>query len=164
MWEETKEYALASILSLALIIALATGCAKDVGQDNVNEIAANIQDAAEFVSVQGALALDEYNPDITEDVKGDLSEIVLIAAFYSDGLADVGDVAETVIRVLDRVNMRFEFIESENKDLIIGAIKLLSRMISRYFVSATLPEEASIYIASFASGIQKGLEELEGAE
>ncbi len=147
-------------LSILIFTILSTSCAKHIGQDNVVEVAATLQDASEFLTVQGVRVLESKAPELVADVKGDLGEIILIAQLYSDGEVDVGDVTTTIILVLDRINERFDIIESSNKDLIIGAITLLSRMVSRYIISAALPEEAALYITSFAVGIDNGLREL----
>ncbi len=159
MWDYFKPIA-AVALSILLFTILSTSCAKNIGQDNVVEVAATLQDVSEFLTVQGIRILESNAPEYVEDVKGDLGEIVLISQFYLDGKVDVGDVSSTIIRVLDRINERFHVIESSNTDLIIGAIQLLSRMVSRYIISAALPEEAALYITSFAVGIDNGLREL----
>lgn len=142
-----------------LFIFLA-GCAKDVGQDKVIQIAQTVRVSANFLTVQGIGLLERYAPEQVGSTVADLNSIVDVAKKYVDNKVTVGDVVSTVTIVLDRLNERFELVEADGVSVILATISALGQIVEIYFVEADLPQEAGIYLNSFAIGIQDGLNEL----
>jgi len=133
------------------------GCAKNVGQGRVDDIAYTIEDASYFITSQGLSILEDENPEAVPLIRADLEEIVAIAGLYEDGSLSVADVATTISSVLIRINARFDFLGEREAELIGGAINFLSKQISRYINEKVLPTEAGQYIASLAKGINDAI-------
>lgn len=148
------------IVAVFIAFGFITGCAKDVGQDKVVQIAQTVRVSANFLTVQGLGLLERYEPEQVEATKADLGSIVDVAKKYADGKVTVGDVVSTVTIVLDRLNDRFELVEADGVSVILATISALGQIVEIYFVEADLPQEAGIYLNSFAIGIQDGLNEL----
>lgn len=148
------------IVAVFIAFGLIAGCAKDVGQDKVIQIAQTVRVSANFLTVQGIDLLERYEPGHVEATKSDLGAIVDVAKKYADGKVTVGDVVSTITIVLDRLNDRFELVEADGVSVILATISALGQVVEIYFVEADLPQEAGIYLNSFAIGIQDGLNEL----
>lgn len=153
----TRAIFLTCIFVLFVFLA---GCAKDVGNDKVVQIAQTVRVSANFLTVQGIGLLERYEPREVEATKSDLGAIVDVAKKYADGKVTVGDVVSTITIVLDRLNERFELVEADGVSVILATISALGQIVEIYFVEADLPQEAGIYLNSFAIGIQDGLNEL----
>ena len=150
------------LLNLAILVffipVLMQGCAKDVGQDRVQDIAYTLEDAANFLTSQGLSILNEERPELIPDVRRDLESIVDTAEKYEDGVISVADVADTITDVLRRLNARFGFLPERQASLIEDSIDFLSRQVSRYLTRTTIPDEAAVYIRHLAAGIRLGLQ------
>lgn len=161
MFDQAKMLAVAIVVTLSILALFTYGCATTGTTPDSNQtldIALTIQDGAAFLTEQGLEILNREAPDEVAEARNDLMTIVAMGALYEDGQASVGDVADTITDVLDRLNARFEVFDENTTQLVTAAIDLLSRMVSRYFNAATIQPEVALYIKHFAIGVNEGLQ------
>lgn len=151
-----------SILAVVLIL-LSFGCAKDVGEDNVPKIASTISVSLETFTSEGLRYLQEKAPEQVEPTLADLNAVIAQISLYNDGSATIGDVANSLSILIERVNDRFDLIEDEETARLFRIIASLSRLVEIYFVSVEIPEEAVAYANAASAGIQAGIADYEAS-
>lgn len=142
-------------LILGFILSSCTGTKSSVEQAQDNAV--TIEVVAEAVVDEGLRFLEREDPELVDPIIGDLQEVVNQIMLYNDGKASVGDFVETFTAVLDRLNLRAEFIEDEDARLVIRNINRTGRILETYFDEYDLPPEVPIYANALATGITLGI-------
>lgn len=143
------------------LIGFISGCAKDVGEDQVPVIANVLHDASESLAEIGLKMIKEKSPSQYEFVLGDLQAIIGISQGYSDGIVSIDDLRNTVVIAVNDLNTRFSLIDSEYKPFIDFGIKTIANVASIWFVDKTLPEDVVAYVNALSTGIENGIKKAE---
>ncbi len=164
MFRFLKEYQRIAIV-LVLFVLLGTfpiGCAKDVGDDTVQDIAVVLNILSEGVAEEGLIFLQKERPDLVPEIVTNLNIIIETAQLYQDGTATVSDFVTTLNNALERINALTDFLDQEQAELISRSISRASMVFNRYIQEVTVPEEAGVYIQAVSSGIQSGIDIFNG--
>ena len=149
------------ILGLTMFV---TSCAKDVGEDNVPKIAATIELTLETVTEEGLKILEDKDPGQVTPAIADLETVNAKIKLYLDGVLTVGDVAESLGGLFERMNERFALVASDDTARILKTLTTVARIIEIYFLEVDIPEDAVIYAGAVSTGIQTGLSAYLGPE
>lgn len=139
-----------------------TGCAKDVGEDNVPKIAATIKVSMSTLVDEGLRLLEKEAPEQVPPTMDDLNAVVAQIVLYNDGTVSVGDVTKTLTDMLTRLNVRFMFVENDNAALLLRTIANLAKLVEIYFVEAKIPADAVVYANAVMDGIKEGIASYQG--
>lgn len=146
------------VLLFVLGFGILAGCARQIGDDNVPRVATFLQGSMEFVAQKGLGLLDKYAPEQVQPTIDDLNEVLDSIARYEDGDASTTDISDSIATLLDRLNVRLQFIEApENAELVLDVITTGGNLAALFFDSVKLEPEVGIYVQAIGAGIRSGV-------
>lgn len=157
-------YRAASILVLFLLFAnFISGCAKNVGPDNVPAIAAILKDAASDAVFLGLKAIDQEAPEQTAPTIIDIGVVIGALQDYEDGSIGVLDAKNSIVTLFDRLRERLMILpDSVYVDAGVVALKAGANLLAIYISDYKAPEEVSDYIGAIRVGFEDGVRRFNG--
>ena len=147
-----------------LVVALlfSVGCAKDVGDDGVGDIATAVNIVAEGLVEEGLIALAKENPAMATEMIGHLRIVIATGKLYGDGQVTVSDFVTTLNTALEQINRLTDKLDTDTAALIARTINRASRILNEHINEFTLPDEVGIYINATINGMESGIMLYEG--
>ena len=134
------------------------GCAKDVGDSGVENIAITLNIAMSTFVDEGLRELEKYDPAYVDEVLIDLQLVSDQITGYLDGEGDVSDFVNSLSAIINRVNERVELVAPESSSRMLRVIANASKILNQYFESVDLPDEVTVYAAAVQMGINEGIQ------
>ena len=140
------------------------GCAKDVGDDGVSDIATAVNIVSEGLTEEGLIALAKEDPFMADEMIGHLRIVIATGKLYGDGQVTVSDFVTTLNTALEQINNLTDKLDEDQAALIARTINRASRVLNEHINEFALPEEAGIYINATIGGIETGIMLYQGVE
>lgn len=149
------------IIAVILISLGLAGCARDPQSGKLEPdypaIAAATESTASVFTFEVLKYLDTNNPEIVNEIYGDLAALVLVIQAYTNGVIEIGDLTDTATLIFERVKERVPDADNFFANTVAGWIIAMRGFLNIALTS--IPDNATLIIAGMGNGINDGLED-----
>lgn len=148
-----------SIIAVLLISLSLGGCARDPNTGEYELDYPAIADATEKTAATFTFEvlkyLDKKNPEIVNEIYGDLATLVLVIQAYTNGALEIGDLADTAVAIFERVKERVPEADNFFANTVAGWVTAMRGFLN--IAIAAIPDKATMIIAGLGNGLNAGL-------
>lgn len=150
-----------SIVAVLFVFLFTAGCVKNpqTGEYEIDYpvIADAMEETASTFTFDVLKYLDKNEPQIVNEIYGDLAALVLVIQAYTNGVLEIGDLTDTATLIFERVKERVPDADNFFANTVAGWITAMRGFLN--IAIAAIPDKATMIIAGLGNGINAGLED-----